>query len=93
MEFLCKANVRIYFIFRSYGCEWCPNYYMNMVDAIKVTYCHNIDWQKQIQKTFQTGKQPTGKYRDVACPNNTYVNKFSVRFGYQQDVDIGLVGL
>ena len=92
MEHISSTSVKLNFIFRKYGCEWCINNFMNKVDAIKIIYCHKNNWDKQIQKTFETGKEPSGNYREVMCPKNTYVNKISAKFGYYIDVDLGLVG-
>lgn len=52
----CLCKKRWYKGKYSHRCKLCPNSFWSQTNAIKVTYCSYKDWNKQIEKIFETGK-------------------------------------
>lgn len=59
----CNCGRRWYRGRRSYRCNWCDNTFWTQSNAIKVTYCSYADWNRQIEKIFETGKTQSRNWR------------------------------
>lgn len=64
-----------------------------MTNAIKLTFCHYRDWNKQIEKTFETTKNNSGSWREFKCPIGTFATKGAAKFGFIYETDLGFNGL
>lgn len=77
-----EGRGKIFLINHSWRCNWCWNDFWTQTDAIKIVFCDAQNWNKQIEKVFESGKPATGGWRNVACPQNQYANKISMRWGW-----------
>lgn len=77
------------------SCSFSLQTFKSMVNAVKITYCHYSDWNKQIVKTFATGNSTAncGAFREYKCPRDSFITKASSKFGFEYETDLGMNGI
>ncbi len=65
----------------NWKCDDCDNIFFTKTNAVKVTYCAYDNWDKQIERVFETGNTGGRNWREVACPKGQYASKIAGRYG------------